>query len=122
MCIWNQFSVSYSRYKREHFRPIFWLKTKNHKFLEFSKSLSKTSKKQQFDYEHISAVRCKSERGQLTTLEKVASGHNYNFRGCWCFFFFFFFLPLQEQSAENANESYYVCKVIIVLHITPQPR
>ena len=28
-----------------------------------------------------------------------------------------FSVPLQEQYAENANKSYHVCKVIVVLHI-----
>ena len=61
--------------------------TKNHKFLEFSKSQSKTSKIHQFDYEYISAVRCTGERGQMTKLEKVATMHNCNFMGVWCFLY-----------------------------------
>ena len=55
--------------------------TKNHKFLEFSKSQSKTSKIHLIDYEYISAVRCTSESGQKTKLEKVATRHNCNFIG-----------------------------------------
>ena len=46
-------------------------------------------------------------------LEKVATSHNCNFMGGW-----FFFVPLQEQFAENANKSYHVCKVIVVLQIS----
>ena len=60
--------------------------TKNHKFLEFSKSQSYTSKIQQFDYEYTSAVRCTNEWGIMTKLEKVAS-HNCNFMGGWCFLY-----------------------------------
>ena len=53
--------------------------TQNHKFLELSKS--KSSKIQQFDYEYVSAVRCTSERGQMTKLEKIATSRNCNFMG-----------------------------------------
>ena len=28
-----------------------------------------------------------------------------------------FFVPLHAEFAENANKSYHVCKVIVVLHI-----
>ena len=70
--------------------------TKNHKFLEFSKSQSWALKIHQFHYEYISVVRCTGERGQMTKLEKVATRHNCNFmRGV--------FVPLQEQYAEKAN-------------------
>ena len=48
----------------------------------------------------------------MTELEKVATSRNCNFMGGWCFF-----VPLQGQCAENANKSYHVCKVIVVLHI-----
>ena len=74
--------------------------TQNHKFLELSKS--KSSKIQQFDYEYVSAVRCTSERGQMTKLEKIATSRNCNFMGGW-----WFFVPLQEQFAENAKASMY---------------
>ena len=47
----------------------------------------------------------------MTKLEKVATSHNCNFMGCWCF------LPLKEQFAKNANKSYHICKIIVVLHI-----
>ena len=51
----------------------------------------------------------------MTKLEKVATSRNCNFMGVggggWGF------VPLQGQFAENANKSYYVCKVIVVLHI-----
>ena len=55
--------------------------TKSHKFLEFSKSQSETSKIHQFDYGYISAVRCTGESGQMTKLETVATMHNSNFMG-----------------------------------------
>ena len=55
--------------------------TKNHKFLEFSKSQYWTSKIHQFDYEYISAVRCTGEREQMTKLEREATVHNCNFIG-----------------------------------------
>ena len=61
--------------------------TKNHKFLEFLKILSYTSKIQQFGYEYISAVRCTHEKRQMAKLEKVAISHNFNFRGWWCFLY-----------------------------------
>ena len=61
--------------------------TKNHKFLEFSRSQSKSSTIRQFDYEYISAVRCTGERGQMTKLEKVATRHNCNFMGGGCFLY-----------------------------------
>ena len=48
----------------------------------------------------------------MTKLEKVATSYHCNFMGGWCYF-----IPLQEQVAENANKSYHVCKVIVVLHI-----
>ena len=48
----------------------------------------------------------------MTKLEKVATSRNCNFMGVWCIF-----VPLQGQFAENANKSYHVCKVIVVLHI-----
>ena len=54
---------------------------KNHNFLEFSKSQSYTSKIQPFGYEYVSAVRCTSEREQMTNLEKVTNNHNCNFTG-----------------------------------------
>ena len=47
----------------------------------------------------------------MTKLEKVATSQNRNFKGVGIF------VPLQEHFAENANESYHVCKVIVVLHI-----
>ena len=74
--------------------------TKNHKFLEFSKSQSKISKIHQFDYEYISAVRCTGDWGQMTNLEKVATMHNCNFIGGLVLF-----VPLKEHFAENANKS-----------------
>ena len=63
------------------------LLNQSHKFLEFLKSQSKTSKIQQYAREYISAVRCTSERGQMTKLEKVATSHNCNFMGGWCFLY-----------------------------------
>ena len=60
---------------------------KDHKFLEFSKSQSLTSKIHQFDYEYISAVQCTGERGQMSKLEKVATMHNCNLLGVWCFLY-----------------------------------
>ena len=48
----------------------------------------------------------------MTKLEKVATSRNCNFMGGWCFF-----VPLQGQFAENANKSYHVCKVTVVLHV-----
>ena len=47
----------------------------------------------------------------MTKLEKVATSHKCNFKGGGVFY-----VPLQEQFAENANKSYHVCKVIVVLH------
>ena len=64
---------------------------------------------QQFDYKYISAMRCTSERGKMTKLDNVATSHNYNFMGGGVFW--------KKQFAENANKSYHVCKVIVVLHI-----
>ena len=47
----------------------------------------------------------------MTNLQKVTTRRNCNVtRGDG-------FVPLQEQFAENANKSYHVCKVIVVLHI-----
>ena len=48
----------------------------------------------------------------MTKLEKVATSRNCNFMGDWCCF-----VSLQGQFAENANKSFHVCKVIVVLHI-----
>ena len=84
----------------------------NHKFLEFLKSLSKTSKIQHIDYENISTVLCTSERGQMTKFNKIATNQNFKFEG-WVVFF----ATLQKQVAEKANKSYHICKVIVVLHI-----
>ena len=61
--------------------------TKNHIFLEFSESLSKTSKIQQFGYEYINAVLCIRGKRQMTKLEKVTISHNFNFRGWWWFLY-----------------------------------
>ena len=61
--------------------------TKNHKFLEFSKSQSYTSKIQQVDNEYISAVQFTSERGKMTKLKKVATSDNCNFMGGWWFLY-----------------------------------
>ena len=46
----------------------------------------------------------------MTKLENVATSHNCNFMGGGV-------VPLQEQFAENANKSYHVCRVIVVIHI-----
>ena len=48
----------------------------------------------------------------MIKFEKVATSHNCNFMGGLVLF-----VSLQEQFAENANKSYHVCKVIVVLHI-----
>ena len=91
--IWNRFSVPHSRNNGEHFSPIFLggkkacFLPKYHKFLEFSKSQSKTSKIHHFDYEYISAVFCTGERGQMAKLEKLATMHNCNFMGGCCFLY-----------------------------------
>ena len=66
-------------YKGEHFEPILFFfyfflggggGGKNHKFLEFSESLSQTSKIQQFGYEYISAAHCTREKRQMRKSEK----------------------------------------------------
>ena len=46
---------------------------KNREFLDFSKSLFKTSKIQHIDYENISTVLCTTERGHIT---KIRQGSN----------------------------------------------
>ena len=48
----------------------------------------------------------------MILFKKVAISHNCNFMGGLVLF-----VPLQEQFAENANKSYQVCKMIVVLHI-----
>ena len=48
----------------------------------------------------------------MTKFEKEATSHH-----CNCMGGVVLFVPLQEQFAENANKSYRVCKVIVVLHI-----
>ena len=61
---------------------------KNHKFLEFSKSQSQTSKIRHISYENISAVQCTNEREQKTKLDKVPISQIANFRGAGVFGFF----------------------------------
>ena len=51
----------------------------------------------------------------MKKFEKVATSHNCSFMGGGGGLVLF--VPLQEQFAENANKSYHVCKVIVVLHI-----
>ena len=48
----------------------------------------------------------------MTKLERVATSRNCNFMGGGGGVF----VPLQGQFAENANKSYLVCRVIVVLH------
>ena len=60
-----------------------------------------TSKIQNFDYENIFALKCTNEKGQTTKLYKVTTSHNRKFQGL----------------AENANKSYHVYEVMVVLHI-----
>ena len=47
----------------------------------------------------------------MTKLEKVATIYTCNFMGAGAF------VSLLDQFAENANKSYHVCKVKVVLHI-----
>ena len=48
----------------------------------------------------------------MTKLDNVATSHNCKFMGRGCFF-----VTVQKQFSENANKSYHVYKVIVVLHI-----
>ena len=48
----------------------------------------------------------------MTKLDKVETNQNCKFEGRWCFF-----VTLRKQLAENANKSYHVYKVTVVLHI-----
>ena len=85
--------------------------TKNREFLEFLKSLFKTSGIQNLDYENNFTVLCTSERGQMIKLNKKPTNKNFKFEGV------LFFLTLRIQLAENANKSYHDYTVIVVLHI-----
>ena len=52
---------------------------KNHKFLEFSKSLFYTSKMHYFDYQIIFGVKCNSKWGQTNKENLVSISHHLNF-------------------------------------------
>ena len=59
----------------------------------------------------------------MTNLDKVANSYNCNYY--YYYFFFFggggvwwcFFVTMRKQFAENANKSYHVYKVKVVLYI-----
>ena len=47
----------------------------------------------------------------MIKLAKVATDQNFKFEGWWCF------CNSAKATCRNANKSYHVCKVIVVLHI-----
>ena len=80
---------------------------KKHNFLEFSKSLYKTSRMKQFNYQIIFGVKCNSKWGKTNKENPVRISHNLNFGD---------FLILRKMQ-ENANKIQYVYKAMVVLHI-----
>ena len=57
--------------------------TKKHNFLEFSKSLYKTSRMKHSDYQIIFGVKCNSKWGQTNKENPVQISHNLNFGVFW---------------------------------------